>query len=306
MPIKRHQELCLYTYEVSLISVATSHVVTAGKLRDDNHLSGRGLVTPTLPLVMDPEVSSRHIDARIPEAKAGLLPLLLRANALTFGEYTLKSKRVSPYFFTSSTLHTAECLEAVARAYAALLTSPPFSKISHSSLVDSYAPAPVPSFDVLFGPAYKGIPLASLVTRELMTMGGKEFGNVSYSFNRKEAKDHGEGGTIVGAPLSDKKVVIIDDVMTAGTAMREAVDIIHKQGGTVVGVVLLLNRQERVSDQEARSALGVAEAELKVPVKAVLTLEDIMVAVKDGKIEGAGDEELKKMKSYRGKYGSKD
>lgn len=255
---------------------------------------------------MDPEVSQKPIDDRVAEAKAELLPLLLKSSALTFGEYTLKSGRISPYFFTSSTLHTATLLRAVSRAYAALLTSPPFSKISHSSLVDSVTPAPVPVFDVLFGPAYKGIPLCSLVARELVEVGGEPFGHVSYSFNRKEAKDHGEGGSIVGERLEGKRVVIIDDVMTAGTALREAVEIINKQGGNVVGVVLLLTRQERVSDEESRSAMKVAEDDLKVPVRAVLTLEDIIEAVKEGKIEDAGDEQLKQMTTYREKYGSKD
>ena len=227
-------------------------------------------------------------------AKASLFPLLLKASALTFGTYTLKSGRISPYFFTSSLLHTSSLLAAVARAYASVLTSHPFS-----------TPEGTPQYDILFGPAYKGIPISAVVTRELESA-GKAFEGVSYSFNRKEAKDHGEGGTIVGAPLRDKRVVIIDDVMTAGTALREAVSIIQAQGGKVVGVVLLLTRQERVSDDEPRSAMKVADDELGVPVRAVLNFEDIMEAVKAGKIEGAGPEQLEQMKVYREKYGSED
>lgn len=227
-------------------------------------------------------------------AKAELFPLLLKASALTFGTYTLKSGRTSPYFFTSSLLHTSGLLAAVGRAYASVLTSPPFSSTES-----------VPQYDILFGPAYKGIPISAVVTRELENA-GKNFEGVSYSFNRKEAKDHGEGGTIVGAPLKDKKVVIIDDVMTAGTALREAVSIIQAQGGKVAGVVLLLTRQERVSDDEPRSAMKVAEDELGVPVRAVLNFEDIMEAVKAGKIEGAGSEQLEQMRVYREKYGSRD
>jgi len=235
-------------------------------------------------------------------AKAELFPLLLNASALTFGTYTLKSGRISPYFFTSSLLHTSGLLAAVGRAYASVLTSPPFSNTSSQHSASS---GNVPQYDILFGPAYKGIPISAVVTRELENA-GKNFDGVSYSFNRKEAKDHGEGGTIVGAPLKDKRVVIIDDVMTAGTALREAVSIIQAQGGRVVGVVLLLTRQERVSDDEPRSAMKVAEDELGVPVSAVLNFEDIMEAVKGGKIEGAGPEQLEQMKVYREKYGSRD
>lgn len=227
-------------------------------------------------------------------AKAELFPLLLKASALTFGTYTLKSGRVSPYFFTSSLLHTSGLLAAVGRAYASVLTSPPFSTSGN-----------VPTYDILFGPAYKGIPISAVVTRELENA-GPAYAGVSYSFNRKEAKDHGEGGTIVGAPLKGKKVVIIDDVMTAGTALREAVSIIQAQGGIVVGVVLLLTRQERVSEAEPRSAVKVAEDELKVPVKAVLNFEDIVQAVKAGQIEGAGPAQLEQMRIYRERYGSLD
>lgn len=227
------------------------------------------------------------------DPRAALFPLLLKASALTFGTYTLKSGRVSPYFFTSSLLHTSALLGAVARAYASVLASHPFVQNKE------------PIYDILFGPAYKGIPLSAIVTRELENA-GPAFDNVSYSFNRKEAKDHGEGGTIVGAPLKGKRVVIIDDVMTAGTALREAVSIIQAQGGKVVGVVLLLTRQERVSDDEPRSAMKVAADELGVPVRAVLTFNDIMDAVYRGEIEGAGTEQLEQMKVYREKYGSHD
>ena len=143
------------------------------------------------------------------------------------------------------------------------------------------------------------------MAREL-EFAGKNFEGVSYAFNRKEAKDHGEGGIVVGAPLKGKRVVIIDDVMTAGTALREAVSIIQAQDGIVVGVILLLTRQERVSDTEPRSAMKVAEDELGVPVEAVLRFEDLLEAIEAGKIEGAGSEQLEQMRVYREKYGSKD
>lgn len=231
--------------------------------------------------------------------KATLIPLLRTTKVLTFGTYTLKSGRTSPYFFTSSLLHTSALLGAVARAYAAVLASPPFAQPSQSDsgLID-------PGYDILFGPAYKGIPLSAVVTRELEFY--KISKDVSYSFNRKEAKDHGEGGTIVGAPLQGKRCIVIDDVLTAGTALREAVAIIKAQGATVVGVVLLLNRQERVSEEESRSAFKVAEDDLGIPVRAVLTMEDIMEAIERGQIEGAGQSELEAMKKYREKYGASD
>ena len=238
--------------------------------------------------------------------KTELLPLLLKASSLTFGTYTLKSGRISPYFFNSSLLYTSSLLGSLARAYAAVLASPPFSlpqgtEEAGAAVDGTYQP----HFDILFGPAYKGIPLCAIVTRELEFQ-GKAYENVAYSFNRKEAKDHGEGGTIIGAPLKGKRVVVLDDVMTAGTALREAISIIQKQGGIVVGVVLLLTRQERVSDAEPRSAMKVAEDELGVPVRAVLKFEDMIEAVEAGKIDGTGPEQLQQMKAYRDKYGSKD
>jgi orotate phosphoribosyltransferase len=238
--------------------------------------------------------------------KKELLPLLLKASSLTFGTYTLKSGRISPYFFNSSLLFTSSLLGALARAYASVLVNPPFSLPLGTEEAGSAADGTnQPHFDIIFGPAYKGIPLCAIVAREL-EFHGAGYESIAYSFNRKEAKDHGEGGTIVGAPLKGKRVVVLDDVMTAGTALREAISIIQKQGGIVVGVVLLLTRQERVSDAEPRSAMKVAEDELGVPVRAVLKFEDMIEAVEAGKIDGAGPEQLKLMKDYREKYGSKD
>jgi orotate phosphoribosyltransferase len=238
--------------------------------------------------------------------KTSLLPLLIKTSALTFGTYTLKSGRISPYFFNSSQLYTAPLLGALARAYASVLTSAPFSLPLGTEEAGSAADGQnAPHFDVLFGPAYKGIPLCAIVTRELEAY-GKAYDGIAYSFNRKEAKDHGEGGTIVGAPLKGKRVVVLDDVMTAGTALREAISIIQAQGGTVVGVVLLLTRQERVSDAEPRSAMKVAEDELRVPVRAVLRFEDLIAAVQSGQLAQAGQQQLDEMKAYRDRYGSKD
>ena len=237
--------------------------------------------------------------------KADLIPLLIKTSALTFGTYKLKSGRISPYFFNSSQLYTASLLGSLARAYASVLTAPPFSLPLGTEEAGSEADGSLaPHFDILFGPAYKGIPICAIVTRELEAC-GKAYDSIAYSFNRKEVKDHGEGGTIVGASLKGKRVVVLDDVMTAGTALREAISIIKAQGGTVVGVVLLLTRQERVSDSEPRSAMKIAEDELNVPVRAVLKFEDLIKAVQEGQLEGAGQEQLDEMKTYREKYGSR-
>ena len=146
--------------------------------------------------------------------------------ALRFGQFTLKSGRESPYFFNAGLFSDGEAARACsARCYAAAIV--------HSGL----------DFDMIFGPAYKGIPLATATAVALAAQHGR---NVPYAFNRKEAKDHGEGGSIVGAPLSGR-VLIVDDVITAGTAVRESLEIIRAAGAQPVGVALALDRQERGS-----------------------------------------------------------
>ncbi|EAW13993.1 orotate phosphoribosyltransferase [Aspergillus clavatus NRRL 1] len=231
--------------------------------------------------------------------KGTLLPLLISNNVLTFGSYTLKSGRESPYFFTSSRLHTAPLLRATSAAYASVLSAAPFVTTAADGTTS-------PNFDIIFGPAYKGIPISAAVTNELAVRdslaGTHTWDNVSYSFNRKEAKAHGEGGNIVGAPLKGKRVVIVDDVITAGTALREAVGIIQKEGGIVAGVVVLLDREERVSDTEAKSAVGVAQRDLgeSMPIRAVIGLHDLIEKLGD-KI---GETEIQRLKDYRARYGA--
>ncbi|KAL4797043.1 phosphoribosyltransferase-like protein [Aspergillus venezuelensis] len=228
------------------------------------------------------------------ESKATLLPLLISNNVLSFGTYTLKSGRESPYFFTSSLLHTAPLLRATSAAYASVLSAAPFVTTNSDGTI-------TPNFDIIFGPAYKGIPICAAVTNEL-AHGSGNWDNVSYSFNRKEAKDHGEGGNIVGAPLEGKRVVIVDDVITAGTALREAVSIIEKEGGIVSGVVVLLDREERVSESEAKSAIGVAQRDLgeKIPIRSVIGLTDLIEKL-GGEI---GEKEVQRLKDYRARYGA--
>ncbi|KAB8209912.1 phosphoribosyltransferase-like protein [Aspergillus parasiticus] len=233
--------------------------------------------------------------------KETLLPLLMKNNVLSFGSFILKSGRESPYFFTSSLLHTAPLLRATSAAYASVLSAPPFVTVAADGTT-------TPNFDIIFGPAYKGIPVCASVLNELAVRDSLSasakgtWDNVSYSFNRKEAKDHGEGGNIVGAPLKGKRVVIVDDVITAGTAIREAVSIIQKEGGIVTGIVVLLDREERVGDAEPKSAIGVAQRDLgeNIPIRAVIGLHDLIEKLGD-KI---GESEIQRLKDYRARYGA--
>ncbi|KAL7005044.1 orotate phosphoribosyltransferase [Cystobasidiomycetes sp. EMM_F5] len=209
---------------------------------------------------------------------ASLLSLALSSEALLFGSYTLKSGRVSPYFFNAGRLNTGSLLYALGSAFAA-------------AIMESGV-----EFDVLFGPAYKGIPLAAIVAMELSRAYGKEVG---YAFNRKEAKDHGEGGSLVGAALSGKRILIIDDVITAGTAIREAVEIIKAAGGNLVGIAESLDRQEKGKDSQ-ESAVQQVEREVGVPIIIVATMLDIIEFLK---IRGGYAKELEQMQEYRKVYG---
>lgn len=200
----------------------------------------------------------------------------IEAGVLSFGDFTLKSGRVSPYFFNSGLFNTGRQLARLGRFYA-------------QAIVDSRI-----RFDVLFGPAYKGIPLAATAGIALADHHDR---NVPWCFNRKEAKDHGEGGNLVGAGLTGG-VLIIDDVITAGTAIREAVDIIQAAGATPAGVVIALDRQERGRD--ARSAIQEVEETLGVRVISIVKLEHLAQYLQD-RTDRA--EEVEKILSYRAQYG---
>src|ERR1700730_4799794 len=156
------------------------------------------------------------------------IDLCLQLGVLRFGSFTLKSGRESPYFFNAGLCTTGAAIGAVGRAYAAALAA--------SDL----------EFDMLFGPAYKGIPLVTVTAAALAEHHAL---NAPFAFNRKEAKDHGEGGTIIGSPLKGR-VLIVDDVITAGTAIRESIDMIEAAGATPAGVLLALDRQERASGSD--------------------------------------------------------
>ena len=200
----------------------------------------------------------------------------LERGVLRFGEFTLKSGRKSPYFFNAGLFNTGAALAALGRFYA-------------RAIVDSGI-----RFDVLFGPAYKGIPLAAVTALALSEHHALD---VPYAFNRKEAKDHGEGGTIVGAPLAGRGL-IIDDVITAGTAIGEAVDVIRAQGAEPVGVVICLDRQERGAGEA--SAIDEVKQRHGLAVVTVATLADLVANLAD-KPELA--DSLAALERYRGAYG---
>ncbi len=176
----------------------------------------------------------------------------LERGVLRFGEFTLKSGRVSPYFFNAGLFDSGLALAKLGRFYA-------------QALVDSGL-----SYDVVFGPAYKGIPLAATTAVALAEHHQRD---TPWCFNRKEAKDHGEGGTLVGAPLTGK-VVIVDDVITAGTAIREVMHIINNQGAQAAGVLIALDRQERGTG--ALSAIQEVERDFNMPVISIVSLQQVL------------------------------
>ncbi|KAI8896922.1 phosphoribosyltransferase-like protein [Globomyces pollinis-pini] len=196
---------------------------------------------------------------------------------LSFGSFTLKSGRTSPYFFNAGLFATGNALAQLGSFYAA-------------ALVDSGL-----KYDVLFGPAYKGIPLVSALAVALSTQHNV---NANFSFNRKEAKDHGEGGIIVGSALKGD-IVVIDDVITAGTAIRESVQIIKKQGANLNGVLIALDRQEKGKDTD-QSAIQQVESEYGIQVVCIVTLLDVLNYLEEvGGYETAAQD----IKAYRSQWG---
>lgn len=194
-------------------------------------------------------------------AKVDLIDLLIRHQVLKFGEFELKSGRLSPYFFNLGKLDTGSALAQLGQAYARLIVE---AKLQAQ---------------LLFGPAYKGIPIATAAAVALADQGV----DLGVAYNRKEPKDHGEGGQLVGADVAGRSAVLVDDVLTAGTAMREAVQLVQAAQGKVAGVVIALDRQEIVSDSDTgqpasgATAVQALAAELGgVPVLSILSLQDVM------------------------------
>ncbi len=184
---------------------------------------------------------------------ADLLELLIEQSVLRFGTFTLKSGRQSPYFFNLGAISSGSAIARLGEAYA-----------------DGAEKLGLP-FDAVFGPAYKGIPIA-VATASSLAARGRDCG---WLFNRKEAKDHGEGGQFVGASVTGR-LLLVDDVLTAGTAVREAAGLIRDAGGTLVGVLIALDRQERVEADKPGTAVSRLAEELEVPVASLLTLQDVI------------------------------
>jgi len=208
--------------------------------------------------------------------KKEFIDLALELGVLRFGEFRLKSGRISPYFFNAGLFNTGYAAARVGRYYAAT--------IAESDI----------KFDMLFGPAYKGIPLATLAAASLAE---QQDIDVPYAFNRKEAKAHGEGGNIVGAPLAGR-VLIVDDVITAGTAVREAYQIISASGAKVAGLVISLDRQER--GQGALSAVQELKQSLDIQVLSIIRLNDLVDILEES---AEYEQYLQPVIDYRKKYG---
>jgi len=205
------------------------------------------------------------------------IELAMSSEVLRFGEFTLKSGRTSPYFFNAGLFNSGNALAQLGRCYA-------------QAIIDSGI-----EYDVLFGPAYKGIPVAAVTVMALAAEHGQD---VPYAFNRKEAKAHGEGGNIVGAPLAGQRVLIIDDVITAGTAIREAVDIIKAEKAEPAGVLIALDRQEK--GQGDLSAVQEVERDFGFKVSNIITMENLINYLSE---DNSQADMLNLMKKYRSQYG---
>jgi orotate phosphoribosyltransferase len=209
------------------------------------------------------------------------LAFAAQAGVLRFGEFKTKAGRLSPYFFNAGLFDDGAKMEALSAAYAERL-------LPH-----------VGSFDLVFGPAYKGITLAAALAMQLARRGH----NKPYAYNRKEAKDHGEGGVLVGAPLKDRRVLIIDDVISAGTSVRESIAMIRAAGGTPVAVAIALDRQEKgVADGQdlAESAVQQVQREQGLAVHAIATLADLLAYVAEAPDAQA---HAAAVQAYRQRYG---
>ncbi len=210
--------------------------------------------------------------------KKEFLELALELDVLRFGRFELKSGRVSPYFFNSGHFNTGAAAAKVGRCYAAAIAALDFE------------------FDVLFGPAYKGIPLVALAAAALAEHHDLDY---PFAYNRKEPKDHGEGGRGVGAPLSGR-VLVVDDVITAGTAAREAVGIIRAAGATPAGILVAIDREE-VGTNSRLTTVTEIETELGVPVRSIVSFTDLVEHMESNSTFA---ERVPAMRAYRDRYGA--
>ncbi|HSG66514.1 MAG TPA: orotate phosphoribosyltransferase [Gammaproteobacteria bacterium] len=209
--------------------------------------------------------------------KTQFLELALELEALKFGEFKLKSGRMSPYFFNAGLFNTGYAAAKLGRCYA--------SAIAAMKL----------EFDMLFGPAYKGIGLVMLTAAALAEHYDQDY---PFAYNRKEAKDHGEGGSSIGAPIRGR-VLILDDVITAGTAINEAVEIVKKAGATPAGVLVALDREE-IGGRNRLSAVRELEQHLRIPIRSIISLTDLVDHLEEDQDYA---EYLASVRSYRNRYG---
>ena len=229
------------------------------------------------------ETKSVHFVSEMKNYQRDFIEFAIDYDVLRFGEFTLKSGRKSPFFFNAGLFNDGRALAQLGHFYAAALHD-------HGH-----------SFDLLFGPAYKGIPLVSTTAVALYQ---DHQWNTPYAFNRKEAKDHGEGGNLVGTPLDGRRVMIVDDVITAGTAIRESIQLIQQaKGASLVGVIVALDRQER-GRESSLSAIQELVQQYGVPVISIITLTDILTY-----LESRSDEyavHLENLRAYRAEFGAPD
>jgi orotate phosphoribosyltransferase len=212
--------------------------------------------------------------------KTEFLELALELEVLKFGQFTLKSGRVSPYFFNAGGFNTGYAAAKLGRIYAAAVASLDIK------------------FDMLFGPAYKGIPLVVLAAAALAEHHDLDY---AYAYNRKEAKDHGEHGKAIGAPIAGR-VLILDDVITAGTSIREVSEVIRAAGGTPVGVLVALDREE-VGTRAGIPASQQMEAEIGIPIRSIVSLTDLLDHLEESREYAA---QLPAVRAYRHRYGVSD
>jgi len=210
--------------------------------------------------------------------KQKFIEMSIQIGALKFGEFELKSGRVSPYFFNMGLFSTGQAIKNIGDFYA--------SALEESNI----------EFDMLFGPAYKGIPLTSVMSASLFMNHDKD---VPFVYNRKEKKDHGEGGQIVGPSLSGK-IVIVDDVITAGTAIKEASQIIREAGAEISGIIIAIDRQEKGAGEY--SAVQEVSSNLGVPVISIVNLDQILAFVKNSSSEL--EDHVEAIENYRKEYGA--
>ena len=211
----------------------------------------------------------------LPHQRA-FLEFALDRQVLRFGEFTLKSGRVSPYFFNAGLFNSGRCLARLGRYYA--------DAIQASGL----------QWDMLYGPAYKGIPLAAAVA---IALNDHHDLDAPYAFNRKEAKDHGEGGSVVGAPV-EGRVLIVDDVISAGTSVRESIDLIRAQGGVPAGVAIALDRQERGAGDA--SAVQEVASNYGLQVISIAGMTDLIGFLEE---RPGSEADLERVRAYRAEYG---